>query len=222
MLSAGLGAGKGWLNSYFFITPNQLEKIIDILKLHFTFIGNVEREYEFTTKEEILSSYSMYYKSILSGKKINWKLKSDLRVSVTKSLDIVYKEKEFIHNGIEYKTLSLVEPIINFWPTQLYYKDSSFSYKTMVVGDSFCLGIEMNFPKYIAFLDQGDSEYIQTDNYMNYVLFRQLKEEIRKFTVGCRLASEERVIKTDIRISEEVREKLKFYNSFGGIGLRIL
>jgi hypothetical protein len=223
MFGAGLGAGKGWLSSYFFITPNELEKLIESLDLHFVCTNQrVKKEYYFTSKEEMLEVYSSYYESILSGKKIDWKLKSDLRIGVTKSLDIVLKDKEFISDDIEYKTFALKEPIINFRPVELYRKGDSFSYKTMITGECFCLGIEYNFPKYITFFEDSNGEYIGTDNFTNCILYHQFKDEIKKFTIGCRVTSGEREIKTDIRISKESREKLKCMNSLEQLGLRVL
>src|ERR1043166_3660709 len=121
----GLGAGKGWLQTDFLVSKEELRRL---LKRHSVKLGitnrSVEKNYRSTSLADYLADYGNYIDFIFSGKEFSRKDHYSLPEPIYTALFRAthqMKFHEFTHKGNVFKTNVCPEPVPSFSPAMIYW-----------------------------------------------------------------------------------------------------
>ncbi len=216
----GLGSGKGWYSTPFFITPEELREIL--LGTHANIIPKkkikVGENYgnKVINVEEFINNYKRYFTKFISSREIGWEIQGPLFFILTKNLDIVNIKS---YPSAKYKVLEFSEPIINVRPLSIYYEEKKESdylgidveglKEKVLVG-----GLIMHFPRKISFDNENHKTLHDTKEYSNFRLYDELVKKIKEITSYLIIKSQFKERKTRVRISngcKKILNETKFF-----------
>lgn len=188
----GLGAGKGWLQTDFLVSPEELRSIIEPRRLKLCVTNaSVNSKYEGTPISTYINSYRRYFEHIFSGQTIDGEVSHEridaIEISLFDRDDDILFEK-FSHKGSQFRRAILSEPRVGLSPCMINWSGSSISLRTF--NGAGYIGLCASIPR--VYFSSGDDfrEPIETFGSPPRVLYESLVEQIktfcgtRKFSVG--------------------------------------
>lgn len=214
----GLGAGKGWNTFNFILTPKEFESIFMELKFYFIVTNSrVEINYEKTENQFIFNGYNDFFNEILIGenkfnKKEQWSFESKIRISITDDLSkihfqLIIDKKGEISN--DFKLVNPIEPVINISPFYLTYSNIKESLSVAYFNTEGIIGLQLTYPKFESFSNDGFNSLIDAHTFNNYNLFSDLTENIKALSNKAKVQSSVKLFRPNFWISLEAKKLIK-------------
>lgn len=216
---SGIGAGKGWLKLQFVTEPEVLRDIFVATKAVLVITnGRVPTKYLSTPLSKYVEAYGAYLKAILETAEVHWSVSGAADMGLTTSLD--HFEPEACPDK-RFKLMNPQEPVINLRPSTLYYDTHRHQLCTNVMSKLY-FGMELSYPR-VCSLSRDKHEFLyETTELANHALFQDMKSRIQKITRPCVIKSLTREHRTQIRITDKMREAMSNHRGLKASGLSII
>lgn len=227
---AGLGAGKGWHTFKFIITPEEFESIFYNLNFHFVITNSrVEIKYKETSPVYIFDGYEAFFNKIIIKKnnmsqKKNWTYERKIRISVTDDISKINFIDICDQKGVispEFKLVRPSEPVINISPFFLTYSKENENLSVSFFNTSGTIGLELTYPKFVSFENDGFTNLIDAQTYNNYKLFNDLVKRIKALSGKAKLQSNLKLYRPNFCISEKAKKSINENHYLKDNGLTI-
>lgn len=221
---------RGWNKFNFLLSPSNLEEILS--KYHLViFNEHVPFDYTESSLKEYLSAYGTLYEMLISGKKID--IQKDyslfLHRGITSNLENCVYGKLHEYEGKQYKLADFNEPVVGISPSSLWFTvdenkklfcSSVYSY---IVYSEYYMGAQLQFPKTIQYLVDGEYEPLKsTETLCSYRDYQALKNSIKEIARCLTIKSADGSVKrTDIMVDDETKSKLNNCYSFQQSGITV-
>lgn len=213
----GLGSGKGWSKFNFILTPKEFESIFKDLKFYFVITNTrVPIDYKATDKSYIFDSYNDFFNEIIIrekefDQKEQWVYESKIRISITDDISKINFKEITNKNGIvsnEFKIVNPTEPVITISPFYLtFYKDKE-NLSVAYMNTEGTIGLELTYPKFISFADDGFNTTIDAHKFNNYLLFNDLVKNIKALSNKAKVQSSTKMYRPNFWISAEAKKEI--------------
>ncbi len=221
----GTGTGKGWYSLPFLISPDELKSLFNKHNLHLIISNRrVSLNYNETRKEDYLIKYSEYVEKTIKSSEIKNEDITEIFISLTKDKDII---KEEVTPNKDFKLLHIREPVIDIKPLSLYYHKSNEKDILLIncggIKENVAnAGLIMSFPKTISYSIEKHKDLHKTSDLLNFRLYREIVEDIKKITVPLIIKSQLKERKTKMRVSKIYKDLLNQTKFFQEKKLEVL
>ncbi|SRR5216683_2309668 len=213
----GLGAGKGWLTYSFLVEPDILRHVLAATKpILFVSNSRVPADYKFTPIEEYIEAYERYLQAVLKTPEEAENASSDVCIGMAASLDKFSWEP---CPDKRYKLAQTEEPFVNLGPLMLDYDGKQLH--TFVMSNLY-FGLEMTFPRVFSLSRDKHETLYETSKLGTHQIFENIKSEIEKATIPCRMRSPSREHRPKIRITNEMRALMHGHPGLKSVNLEVL
>jgi hypothetical protein len=214
----GLGAGKGWLTFLFLVETEVLRDVLAAVNPVLVVTnGRVPADYQSTSMTEYLEAYARYLNAMLESPEAASRASTAIYVGLAASLD---KFSSQLCPDTKYKLMDTQEPVVNLGPETLHYDARRGQLCTNVMSKLY-FGAELSFPRVIS-LDRDRHEVLHdTTEFPTFGIFLSMKSRLQRVTRPCRIRSPSREHRTPIRITDEMRQRMKQHPGLKEANLQI-
>jgi hypothetical protein len=216
---AGLGAGKGWLKILFLVEPDVLQGILLAVQPRLVIMNRqVLADYTSTPITKYVQAYARYLDAMLESPEAasaaSMSVYTGLAHSRQKLTTVPCRDPK-------YKRMETNEPVVNLGPEMLHYDAVRGQVCTGVLSNLY-FGAELSFPRVIS-LEREKCEILHdTSRFPSFGIFESLKTHLQEVTRPCKLRSPVREHRTVIRITEQMRVKMRKHPGLRKAKLEIL
>jgi hypothetical protein len=205
MILLGGPSGRSWEQFKIIIEPVEFYNIIKEHEIYIFKSGQISDNYNGSTKDELIQTYSNYWENIISGERYNYEIdkfrfKRFIITDNVQDIEIAYLAEKGI------KIIKDIKPVIWLDSFSLLYKDFRlFTDETFFEGN---VGINFIFPKKIGYYNNGQMDYQDTESLSNSKLYKKITHSLLENVNRIKISNETKVFKPNVYISDSARDKI--------------
>lgn len=211
----GLGSGKGWNKFNFILTPKEFESIFTDLQFYFVITNTrVPIDYKATDTPYVFDGYKDFFNEIIISnkeydKKEHWLYENKIRVSITGDINKIGFKEIIDKKGTvsdAFKLVDPTEPVINISPFYLTFSKDKESLSIAYMNTEGTIGLEITYPKFVSFSNDGFNSTVDAGTFNNYNLFSDLIKNIKAISNKAKLQSAAKLYRPNFWISPEAKK----------------